>query len=339
MRSQQLHRRAPDPFPRARASIGVDADSVDADSADAGADAGAVGIAVIVPAHNRERMLRRALASVLVQRPAPAEVIVVDDASSDGTAAVAEEMGARVVRHERNRGEGAARNTGIAAATQPWVALLDSDDEWLPGHLAALWTHREEHVLVATSSMRCPADPARDRLHGTAGRRPLVLRSPSEIVFPENPVPVSAVMLRRDIALAAGGYRPFTHCADFDLLLRCLEHGSGAVLPQVGAIYHVHDEQVSQQREEMKAAHTRIVRSYADRPWFRRAQLRRWQAAADWDLYRLEGGPRRALRALRPWRLPALARLWLWRYRLRRRTARVNRAAPPRSLAIGIEGR
>jgi glycosyltransferase involved in cell wall biosynthesis len=296
-------------------------------------------VSVVIPAYNRERMLRRALASVLAQRPAPAEVIVVDDASSDGTAAVAEAMGARVVRHESNRGEGAARNSGIAAASQPWVALLDSDDEWLPGHLAALWAARGEHVLVATSCMRCSGDPARDRLHGTAGRRPLLLRSPSEIVFPENPVPVSAVMLRRDVALAAGGYGQFTHCADFDLLLRCLDHGSGVVLPHVGAIYHVHEEQVSQQREEMKAAHTRIVRSYADRPWFRRAQLRRWQAAVDWDLYRLEGGPRRALRALRPWRLPALARLWLWRYRLRRRTRRVNHTAAPRSLAIGVEAR
>lgn len=298
-----------------------------------------VAVSVVIPAYNREGMLRRALASVLAQRPAPAEIIVVDDASSDGSAAVAAEMGARVVRHERNRGEGAARNSGIAEAGQPWVALLDSDDEWLPGHLAALWAGRAEHVLVATSCMRCSGDPARDRLHGAAGRRPLVLRTPAEIVFPENPVPVSAVMLRRDVALAAGGYRSLPHCADFDMLLRCLEHGSGVVLPHVGSIYHVHDEQVSRQRVQMKAAHTRIVRSYADRPWFSGAQLRRWQAAVDWDLYRLEGGPRRALRALRPGRLPALVRLWVWRYRLRWRTARVNRTDPPRSLAVGARGR
>src|SRR5919108_5973128 len=112
-------------------------------------------------------MRRRALAGVFAQKPPPAEIVVVDDASTDGTAAVAEEMGARVVRHEENLGEGAARNSGIAAATQPWLALLDSDDEWLPHHLETLWRGRGDHLVVATSAMRCADDPALDRLHGS----------------------------------------------------------------------------------------------------------------------------------------------------------------------------
>jgi glycosyltransferase involved in cell wall biosynthesis len=299
----------------------------------AGDDVRTVPVSVVIPAYNSERMLQRALQSVLVQRPAPAEIVVVDDASTDGTAAVAEEMGARVIRHERNLGEGAARNSGIAAATQPWVALLDSDDEWLPHHLHALWRGRGDHAVVATSAMRCAADPALDRLHGSVTARPLEIRSPAAIVFPENPLPVSAVMLRRDAAKKAGGYHSLPHCGDFDFLLRCLEHGSGVVLPDVGVLYHVHAEQVSQQRELMKAAHTRIAGSYSDRPWFDGRQLRRWRASVAWDLYRLEGGARRAAALARPGHLPALIALWTWRLRLRRRSSAIGRDGGP-SLAI-----
>jgi glycosyltransferase involved in cell wall biosynthesis len=282
-----------------------------------------VPVSVVIPAYNRERMLRRALESVRAQHTAPREIVVVDDASIDGTAAVAEELGARVVRHERNAGEGVARNSGIAAATQPWIALLDSDDEWLPCHLASLWRGRDHHALVATTAIRRGADPADDRLHGTASPRPLTLRTPADIVFPENPVPVSAGLIRRDVAEKAGGYRALPHCADYDFLLRCLEHGTGLVLPDVGVIYHVHPDQVSHDRERMKDAHTAITRSYEDRPWFDARQVRRWETAVAWDMYRLEGGSTRAWALARPRHAAPLLRLWWWRFRLRRRGARI----------------
>jgi glycosyltransferase involved in cell wall biosynthesis len=284
---------------------------------------------VVIPAYNRERMLRRALESVLAQRPAPAEIVVADDASTDGTAAVAEELGATVVRHEQNAGEGAARNSAIAAATQPWIALLDSDDEWLPHHLASLWQARGDHVLVASSALRCYDDPTYDRIHGPAASRPLVLRTPADIVYPENPVPVSAGLVRRDAAERAGGYRTLRHCADFDFLLRCLEQGTGVVLPEVSVLYHVHPDQVSHERDEMKAAHTKISRSYWDRPWYEPAQVRRWQTVAAWDGYRLYGGLGRAQALVRPRHLAPLLRLWWWRLRLRRRSAALGRDGGP----------
>jgi glycosyltransferase involved in cell wall biosynthesis len=277
-------------------------------------------VTVVIPAHNRERMVARALDSVLAQTSRPAEIVVVDDASTDRTAAVAEERGARVIRRERNGGEGAARNSGLAAASQPWVALLDSDDEWLPGHLEALWRGRGDHVLVATSCIRCGEDPRVDRFHGAATGRDLVVRSPSDIVFPENPVPVSALMVRRDVALAVGGYRKLRHCSDFDFLLRCLEAGSGVVLPEVGMLYHLHADQVSREREAMKEAHAEIAASYSDRDWFDAHQLGRWRAVVAWDMFRLEGGIRRAAALLRPAAPPALVRLWIWRWKVRRRS-------------------
>jgi glycosyltransferase involved in cell wall biosynthesis len=90
-------------------------------------------ISVIIPVFNRRREVLRAIASVLRQTRPADEILVVDDASSDGTAeAVAElrEKRIRVLRHSQNRGAAAARNTGIEAAQGDWIAFLDSDDEW-----------------------------------------------------------------------------------------------------------------------------------------------------------------------------------------------------------------
>jgi glycosyltransferase involved in cell wall biosynthesis len=95
-------------------------------------------ITVVVPAYNSARTIERALSSVFAQNALPAEVIVVDDGSVDRTAELARAAGARVLV-QSNRGCGEARNTGIRAATQPWIALLDADDEWVPGKLASQW--------------------------------------------------------------------------------------------------------------------------------------------------------------------------------------------------------
>ena len=107
---------------------------------------------VVIPVYNRRALVGRAIRSVLAQQGADFEVIVVDDASDDGTPQrVREEFGSAVkmVILEENSGVSAARNRGIAAAEGEWIALLDSDDEWLPNKLvrqaAAL---RESGLLV-----------------------------------------------------------------------------------------------------------------------------------------------------------------------------------------------
>src|SRR3954451_22994801 len=109
-------------------------------------------VSVVIAAYNRAEMLRRAIASVRSQRPAqPAEIVVVDDASTDSTAEVARELGALVVQHRSNRGESASRNSAIHAAGQPWIAVLDSDDEWLPWHLDNLWRNTSDHDVVSAA--------------------------------------------------------------------------------------------------------------------------------------------------------------------------------------------
>jgi len=294
-------------------------------------------VSVVIPAYNRAELLRRALASVAAQEPRPAaEVIVVDDCSSDGTGDVAAESGARVIRHARNRGEGAARNTGVEAASHEWVALLDSDDEWLPHHLATLWPLREGHVLVAGSALRRGDDGSGDRFHGTPTRVPRLLRSPLDLVYPSNLIPASASMIKRDEILAVGGYREGMHqAADFDLYLRVLERGSGVVAPDVSAIYHVHDGQVSRDRAAMHLSARRVIESYADRPWWSARKLQRrlgvqaWDELrqAAWDGQRRVAVDRACWIARHPQRTAGVVGIWGVRLRERRRAAAIGGGA------------
>jgi GT2 family glycosyltransferase len=290
-------------------------------------------VSVVIAAYNREEMVQRAIASVHAQRPArPAEIVVVDDASSDATADVARGLGALVVQHPENRGEGGARNSAIDAATQPWIAVLDSDDEWLPWHLDNLWRHRGGHVVVSGMALRCGPDPADDRLHGVAGREDRVLSGPADLLFAENVVPASGVMFRRDVMLAVGGYdASLPMSADLDFAVRCLEHGTGLATRTVSVIYHVHSGQVSSDRSEMWASHTAVAERYRGRPWWSSRDFDRWLSVVAWDSYRAGGGPRQLARALA--RPDALAALLSSRFRIRRRSSRVGRDGGP-SLAL-----
>ena len=97
-------------------------------------------VSAVVAAHQAARHLGSALASLAGQTVDDLEVIVVDDGSTDGTSAVAEEVARadarfRLVRLERNRGQAAALDTGMDLARGRYLAILDADDEATPGRL------------------------------------------------------------------------------------------------------------------------------------------------------------------------------------------------------------
>jgi glycosyltransferase involved in cell wall biosynthesis len=291
-------------------------------------------VSVVIAAFEQPDLLERALASVAAQQPrGPAEILVVDDASRDGTAEVAERIGARVIRHPRNLGSTAARNAGIAAATQPWLALLDQDDEWLPGHLAHVWSLRRGHLLVASSALRYGAGTRRDVLHGPLTRGPVVLRSPAALVYPGNCIPLSATLLRTEAVREAGAFVHGHGVADLDLWIRLLERGTAVVSPRVTVLYRVHPAQVSQDHRMMQEAHLSVAASYAGRPWWSPDLVERWRAAAAWNNVR--GAVRRgrlgeaarhaACIPRHPQRVRGLVEMWASRARLRRRSARFVR--------------
>tara|TARA_A100001035_G_scaffold5225_1_gene3844 strand:- start:125 stop:952 length:828 start_codon:yes stop_codon:yes gene_type:complete len=95
-----------------------------------------MNISVIIPTYNRKETLKRAIQSVLIQSYTPYEIIVIDDGSDDGTKEWLKDNFPNVKYiYQMNSGVSSARNKGIKFARGDWIALLDSDDEWLPSKL------------------------------------------------------------------------------------------------------------------------------------------------------------------------------------------------------------
>lgn len=169
-------------------------------------------VSVVVPAFNAARTLARALDSIAAQTQPPAEVVVVDDAGSDDTVAIAEAhpLRPRVLRLAVNHGAGGALHRGIEAATHDWVAFLDADDEWLPDKLAlqlAALAEEPEAGVVATGFVFVGRDGKDSWEYGIApfahsGRdfwRNLLV---------DSAILQSSAMVRRRLALATGGVEP-----------------------------------------------------------------------------------------------------------------------------------
>ena len=174
-------------------------------------------VSVIVPAYNAERGLRRCLDSVLDQTYPHREIVLVNDGSTDGTAAIAEEYDGRIrVIAQSNRGECAARNTGLLSAHGEYLAFLDHDDYWDPLFLETCVRFLEEHPdasAVSTASdhrsalsarvRRMPARLTTDGAEG-AGR---VLDNFFAFWADHDHVCAGSVMLRGSLFDKAGGQR------------------------------------------------------------------------------------------------------------------------------------
>ena len=115
-----------------------------------------VKVSVIVPVYNVERFIQETIASVLAQTFRDFELIIVDDQSPDGSIAICEQFADPRIQivHQKNRGLAGARNTGIRHAQGEYIALLDSDDLWLPEKLAKHVQHLEANPRIGISFSR-----------------------------------------------------------------------------------------------------------------------------------------------------------------------------------------
>lgn len=95
-------------------------------------------ISVVLPAYNEEAVVGRLIdeiQSVMRETGLPFEIVLVDDASEDKTAEIAQSKGARILRHEKNRGAGASARTGIESAQGDIVVTMDADGSYSPGNI------------------------------------------------------------------------------------------------------------------------------------------------------------------------------------------------------------
>lgn len=131
-------------------------------------DQGAVAVTVLMPVHNAAATLRQAVASVRAQSRGDWELILIDDASTDGSGALAQELAGedariRLLTLPQNLGAAAARNHGLAQARGRFIAFLDADDRWHPEKLARQleFMARTGAALSFTGYSRVAADGRR----------------------------------------------------------------------------------------------------------------------------------------------------------------------------------
>ena len=208
-------------------------------------------IGTVVPAHNRERTIERAVRSALEQTRRPERVVVVDDGSSDATAERVHGLGSDVQLIEQaNAGAAAARNRGVAALDTDWVAFLDSDDHWTGGHL--------ERMAAAISATGGDADlyfaDARStELEGgttlwdvagfAPGDDPLMTQDATEwVMLPVQPVAIQSAVIRRSRYLELGGMWPALRSREDTHLIFHLGLGHPAcAVPGVGVVITADD--------------------------------------------------------------------------------------------------
>lgn len=201
-------------------------------------------VSVIIPAHNREAFIGTAIRSVLDQTAADlCDIIVIDDGSIDETTAVVRSFGSRVrYIHQENAGAPTARNRGILAQSNEFVAFLDSDDAWLPDklerQLAVLHEHPEV-VLVCGDFQRRHPDGRCELVEPP----PVPKDVPCDFLAPlllRNFVGTSVTIVRAAALQRAGLFRPeLLRSQDYHLWVRIAMIGPGVYLAGPLATYTV----------------------------------------------------------------------------------------------------
>jgi glycosyltransferase involved in cell wall biosynthesis len=202
-------------------------------------------LSVVMPTHNRSDWLERAAVSILTQDVDHLELVIVDDASTDQTTAVAERLArdprVRVLRNSQPLGPGGSRNRGIAASEGDLLGFCDDDDTWLPGAAATVLEEfeRDPDVGVVTSWHQVVHDPTG---HTAIYRGPL--RYGAEQLLWYNLVALPFGIIRREKFPEGVSFDPeLPPCEDWDLWLRCAFSRPIRTLPYVLYDYHQHSRE------------------------------------------------------------------------------------------------
>jgi glycosyltransferase involved in cell wall biosynthesis len=257
---------------------------------------GEFACAAVIPARNGLPDVLDAVASALEQSPAPAEIVVVDDGSDDGTGdAVEGRFGARVrVLRGRRGSAAAARNAGWRAARAPWIALLDADDLWLPGKLSeaarrldaaphAAWFFSDGCFRTREGELRASwLAPYAELDEGYVGQ-------PLEQLLEVNFVLTSSVVVRREALEALGGFdESLSHAEDLELWIRLARRWPAAASPRALVRYQHRPGGLTQQVDARLAGDValfsrlaadatltaplrRVARGRATLAWYKRA--------------------------------------------------------------------
>jgi glycosyltransferase involved in cell wall biosynthesis len=238
-------------------------------------------VAIVIPCYGQAHLLGEAVASCLAQLPPPAEIIVVDDGSPDDVAAAVAEFGEqpsiRLVRRA-NGGLSAARNTGLAASTSPFLVFLDADDRLCPGALAAGLACLAAHPAAAFVWGGYRNMDA-DGTYWPAPSLPRPTTSPYLALLTGNVIGMHAtVMYRRQPLTESGGFdERLRACEDWDVYLRLAKGHPIACHSHVAADYRRHAGGMSRDFTRLIDAGLAVLERHRPAPDAPAVQHRAWR--------------------------------------------------------------
>jgi glycosyltransferase involved in cell wall biosynthesis len=217
-------------------------------------------ISVIVPVYNGEKYLSEALESVFAQDYRPLEVIVVDDGSTDGTAAIARRFPQVCYIYQVNQGPAVARNAALNSSRGDLITFLDADDVWAPNSLLKLADYLARHpgedavfgmiLNFLEAGMKCPPwiDPAtleqsRDQHH------------------------LASMLARRSLFEAVGQFNCMYRLGeDLEWLFRLKESGKAVgSLAETVLLRRVHESNISHNQSRQAQIRLRMLKESIDR--------------------------------------------------------------------------
>ena len=205
-------------------------------------------VSAIITTHNRKELLKCAIDSVLAQTYSPIELIVVDDASDDGTSEICQDLRIKYVYipKDESRGGNYARNLGIKNAKGKYIAFLDDDDEWLPTKIEK----QVELAIEKQSSLVYCLRIYQDVVDGQVIRirkefKPKPFGDLHESIFKHYITSTSCILAEKILIETVGGFdESFRKWQEYDLMIR---------MAQKTAIYYV-DDFLCKYRNDMKDA-------------------------------------------------------------------------------------
>jgi glycosyltransferase involved in cell wall biosynthesis len=230
-------------------------------------------LSVIIPAYNRATVLPQAIKSVFEQGFEDLEVIVVDDASRDNTQDVMNAMTQKdpritYIRHPRNLGGAAARNTAIERARGEYIAFLDSDDEWLPHKLERqmdLFKKLDASYGVIYTGLQVIYEESKKGEIYRATHRGSFL---NELLIANCVRTLSSVVVKRQYLQAVGGLDArLKSCQDWDLYIRLMKHCKFECIEDPLVIYYVNKEdpsRISNKGRSIIQGHNLIADKYKE---------------------------------------------------------------------------
>jgi glycosyltransferase involved in cell wall biosynthesis len=211
-------------------------------------------ICVIVPTYNREKTITRCIDSILKQSYPAKEIIVVDDGSTDNTLHILEKYKGliKVVKNINNKGVSYSRNIGTQHSISPWIAYLDSDDEWLPNKLLdqARYLSRHPHYDILQSEEIWIRNGSRLNKKSYHKKQEGFI---FEISLERCMITPSSVLISRDLFNKYIGFDDsLPSCEDYDLWLRiCRHHPVGLDTSESVIKYGGHADQLSEKYSAM----------------------------------------------------------------------------------------